>query len=162
MVSNASDDLAEPESPVMTTSSSRGISRSMFLRLCSRAPLMTIRSLAMTGYSRSPREPRLALAGEAGGGPRERRRQEGRVLGEGPQARRNERGRGDGDGERRAADHRAGELAAGPCHREPRRGDGGRRQTEAAAEPAPRVAAVERERRRARDGAGAHRRDHTR
>src|SRR5437867_3084997 len=32
----------------MTTSWSRGISRSMFLRLCSRAPLTTIRSLAMS------------------------------------------------------------------------------------------------------------------
>src|SRR5262245_37521409 len=38
MVSNASDDLPEPLSPVNTTSASRGISRSTFLRLCSRAP----------------------------------------------------------------------------------------------------------------------------
>src|SRR5215472_5077709 len=38
MVSKASDDLPEPESPVITTSRSRGISTSMFLRLCSRAP----------------------------------------------------------------------------------------------------------------------------
>src|ERR1700712_5069666 len=38
MVSNASEDLPEPDSPVMTTSWSRGISMSMFLRLCSRAP----------------------------------------------------------------------------------------------------------------------------
>src|SRR3990170_2396102 len=44
MVSKASDDLPEPESPVITTSRSRGISRSIFLRLCSRAPLMIIRS----------------------------------------------------------------------------------------------------------------------
>src|SRR5262245_35188378 len=50
MVSNASEDLPEPESPVITTSWSRGISRSMFLRLCSRAPRMTIRSLAMPPY----------------------------------------------------------------------------------------------------------------
>src|SRR4029079_5070898 len=42
MVSNASDDLPEPDRPVITTSLSRGISTSMFLRLCSRAPLMTI------------------------------------------------------------------------------------------------------------------------
>src|ERR1700690_2319908 len=42
MGSNASDDFPDPESPVMTTSLSRGISTSMFLRLCSRAPLMTI------------------------------------------------------------------------------------------------------------------------
>ena len=35
-------DLPDPESPVITTSLSRGISTSMFLRLCSRAPLTTI------------------------------------------------------------------------------------------------------------------------
>src|SRR6202043_70165 len=51
---NASEDLPEPESPVMTTSWSRGISRSMPLRLCSRAPRTTMRSLAMdaTSYPR--------------------------------------------------------------------------------------------------------------
>src|SRR6476659_5788495 len=38
MVSKASDDFPEPDSPVNTISSSRGISRSTFLRLCSRAP----------------------------------------------------------------------------------------------------------------------------
>src|SRR6266567_350671 len=38
MVSKASEDLPEPERPVNTTSWSRGISTSMFLRLCSRAP----------------------------------------------------------------------------------------------------------------------------
>src|SRR5882724_8759566 len=42
MVSKASDDLPEPDRPVKTTSLSRGISRSMFLRLCSRAPRMLI------------------------------------------------------------------------------------------------------------------------
>src|SRR5688500_17189858 len=42
MVSNASDDLPEPDMPVMTTSLSRGISTSMFFRLCARAPLTTI------------------------------------------------------------------------------------------------------------------------
>src|SRR6476646_8795409 len=42
MVSNASDDLPEPDRPVMTTSLSRGIWMSMFLRLCSRAPLTWI------------------------------------------------------------------------------------------------------------------------
>jgi hypothetical protein len=40
MVSNASDDFPEPDSPVITTSLSRGISTAMFLRLCSRAPLI--------------------------------------------------------------------------------------------------------------------------
>src|ERR1700743_2778202 len=38
MVSNASDDLPDPERPVMTTSWSRGISISTFFRVCSRAP----------------------------------------------------------------------------------------------------------------------------
>src|SRR5271167_290345 len=42
MVSKASEDLPEPESPVNTTSLSRGIARSTFLRLCSRAPRMVI------------------------------------------------------------------------------------------------------------------------
>src|SRR5262245_50178169 len=42
MVSKASEDLPEPDSPVNTTSLSRGMSRSMFLRLCSRAPRMEI------------------------------------------------------------------------------------------------------------------------
>src|SRR6476469_9544393 len=42
MVSKASDDLPEPDRPVKTTSLSRGISRSTFLRLCSRAPRIVI------------------------------------------------------------------------------------------------------------------------
>src|SRR5215203_2533663 len=42
MVSNASEDLPEPERPVNTASLSRGISTSMFLRLCSRAPRIVI------------------------------------------------------------------------------------------------------------------------
>src|SRR5882672_11138391 len=42
MVSKASDDLPEPDRPVNTTSLSRGISRSMFFRLCSRAPRIVI------------------------------------------------------------------------------------------------------------------------
>src|ERR1700684_3715966 len=40
MVSNASEDLPEPDSPVITVRVSRGISTSTFLRLCSRAPRM--------------------------------------------------------------------------------------------------------------------------
>src|SRR4029077_1171872 len=40
MVSKASDDLPDPDSPVITTRLSRGKSTSMFLRLCSRAPRM--------------------------------------------------------------------------------------------------------------------------
>src|SRR6478736_9805256 len=42
MVSKASEDLPEPERPVNTTSLSRGISISTFLRLCSRAPRTVI------------------------------------------------------------------------------------------------------------------------
>src|SRR5215471_8632381 len=50
MVSKASEDLPEPESPVNTTSWSRGISTSMSLRLCSRAPRIAItrRSLGLS------------------------------------------------------------------------------------------------------------------
>src|SRR5258708_36135129 len=42
MVSKARLDLPEPESPVTTMSLSRGISREMFLRLCTRAPCMAM------------------------------------------------------------------------------------------------------------------------
>src|SRR5438128_2087899 len=45
MVSKASDDLPEPETPVMTTNLLRGMTTSMFLRLCSRAPRMTMESM---------------------------------------------------------------------------------------------------------------------
>src|SRR5215212_8896529 len=44
MVSNASELLPDPDNPVRTTSLSRGMSISMFLRLCSRAPRTLIRS----------------------------------------------------------------------------------------------------------------------
>src|ERR1700741_2348838 len=46
MVSNASEDLPDPDTPVMTTNLLRGTTTSMFLRLCSRAPRMTIESMA--------------------------------------------------------------------------------------------------------------------
>src|SRR4051812_28573313 len=42
MVSNASEDLPDPDRPVMTTSESRGSSTVTSLRLCSRAPVTTI------------------------------------------------------------------------------------------------------------------------
>src|SRR5512138_827123 len=45
MVSKASEDLPEPDTPVITTSRSRGISRSIDCRLCSRAPRMRIVSV---------------------------------------------------------------------------------------------------------------------
>src|SRR5215216_3505845 len=44
MVSNASELLPDPDNPVRTTSLSPGISMSMFLRLCSRAPRTLMRS----------------------------------------------------------------------------------------------------------------------
>src|ERR671919_468424 len=44
MVSKASDDLPEPDSPVKTISRSRGSSRLTLRRLCSRAPRMTSES----------------------------------------------------------------------------------------------------------------------
>src|SRR3954468_15493352 len=42
MVSNASDDLPDPDRPVITTRLSRGSSTVTSLRLCSRAPVTTI------------------------------------------------------------------------------------------------------------------------
>src|SRR3989338_7119811 len=42
MVSNAKDDLPEPESPVNTTSLLLGTVTSIFFRLCTRAPRMTM------------------------------------------------------------------------------------------------------------------------
>ncbi len=39
MVSKASDDFPEPESPVITVRVPRGISTSIFLRLCTLAPI---------------------------------------------------------------------------------------------------------------------------
>src|SRR5471030_949386 len=50
MVSKASDDFPEPESPVKTISLSRGRSRETSLRLCSRAPRTTRRSAIEGGY----------------------------------------------------------------------------------------------------------------
>src|SRR5579872_2185949 len=44
MVSKASEDFPDPESPVKTTSRSLGISRWTSFRLCSRAPRTTMRS----------------------------------------------------------------------------------------------------------------------
>src|SRR5678816_1094984 len=45
MVSNASEDLPDPLKPVTTTNLSRGIFSVRFLRLCSRAPPILIKSL---------------------------------------------------------------------------------------------------------------------
>ncbi len=45
IVSKASDDFPEPETPVITTNLFRGTTTSIFLRLCSRAPRMTMESM---------------------------------------------------------------------------------------------------------------------
>src|ERR1700733_5917159 len=70
MVSNASEDLPEPESPVTTVSVPRGISRLIFFRLCWRAPRTTIFVSAMLGAGlpagRSPRAPEQAGAPHSG------------------------------------------------------------------------------------------------
>src|SRR5436305_3213999 len=50
MVSKASEDLPEPESPVKTISLSRGIERVTFLRLCSRAPRIVIWSVGIRTF----------------------------------------------------------------------------------------------------------------
>lgn len=46
MVSKASDDLPDPETPLTTVSFPWGISQKMFFRLWVRAPRMTIASFA--------------------------------------------------------------------------------------------------------------------
>ncbi|CFE46987.1 Uncharacterised protein [Mycobacterium tuberculosis] len=48
MVSNASEDLPDPDNPVKTISASRGRSRSTLRRLCSRAPLTIRRSATLS------------------------------------------------------------------------------------------------------------------
>src|ERR1700741_2179614 len=51
MVSKAREDLPEPDRPVITVNRSRGISTLMFLRLCWRAPLTLMRSMAIAKIS---------------------------------------------------------------------------------------------------------------
>src|ERR1700760_1073042 len=64
MVSKASEDFPEPDRPVNTTSLSRGISTSMFLRLCSRAPRMRIaRWLAAFCWRRAFRISSMGIPG---------------------------------------------------------------------------------------------------
>src|SRR5919199_559105 len=65
MVSKASEDLPEPESPVTTTSRSRGISTETFLRLCTRAPCTLI---VVRGAGRLPLRFTAALRVGYGGG----------------------------------------------------------------------------------------------
>jgi len=45
MVSNAREDLPEPDRPVMTTNLSLGIEISIFFKLCSLAPFITMYEL---------------------------------------------------------------------------------------------------------------------
>src|SRR5258708_17516434 len=50
MVSKANEDLPLPDRPVITTSRSRGSVKSTFLRLCCRAPRISILSKGMNVY----------------------------------------------------------------------------------------------------------------
>src|SRR4051812_24392747 len=52
MVSKAREDLPEPDSPVITVSRLRGISRLTFLRLCCRAPRIVMRFIAIKTSTR--------------------------------------------------------------------------------------------------------------
>src|SRR5574341_1957686 len=67
MVSKAREDLPDPETPVITVSVLRGISRLMLLRLCSRAPRMTMCVLDVDVAMDSPgsRMPGPTGSGEA-------------------------------------------------------------------------------------------------
>src|SRR5229473_5919940 len=60
MVSKASEDLPEPERPVMTVREFRGISTLIFLRLCWRAPRIT--SLVRPMRRSAPSTGALALS----------------------------------------------------------------------------------------------------
>src|SRR4029078_9103825 len=72
MVSKASEDLPEPDSPVITTSFSRGRSSEMFLRLCSRAPRIEMNLEVITcqcrGCQRVPQALVLKGCGDKGRG----------------------------------------------------------------------------------------------
>src|SRR5271154_5953390 len=57
MVSKASDDLPEPERPVITVRVLRGISTLIFLRLCCRAPRTTSLVRPMVSAELPPQEP---------------------------------------------------------------------------------------------------------
>lgn len=57
MVSKASDDFPDPLNPVMTVKVLRGISTSMFFRLCCRAPCTVMRSSNNSIFPYSPRRP---------------------------------------------------------------------------------------------------------
>src|SRR6267143_5501230 len=67
MVSKASDDLPEPDRPVRTISLLRGSTRSMCLRLCSAAPLMTMESTDIRDCEPFPRESRRVMKSDLKG-----------------------------------------------------------------------------------------------
>ena len=50
MVSKAREDLPQPERPVITTSSPRGMSSEIFFRLWVRAPLIEILSIYLQNF----------------------------------------------------------------------------------------------------------------
>src|SRR5262245_27770732 len=78
MVSKASEDLPEPDRPVSTTNWSRGRSRSMFLRLCSRAPRIEMNlpgAAAARAGAGAGREVVLAIVAAAAAGRLSRARQ---------------------------------------------------------------------------------------
>src|SRR5947209_5760658 len=54
MVSKASDDLPEPEGPVITVNARRGIWRSNPFRLCCRAPRTTMKSFIQRNLANQP------------------------------------------------------------------------------------------------------------
>src|SRR5438045_2955186 len=64
MVSKAREDLPDPETPVTTVRLLCGISKSMFLRLWTRAPRTTMLSVDING---PPQPRRFHLAGPSGG-----------------------------------------------------------------------------------------------
>src|SRR5437588_5424384 len=66
MVSKASELLPDPDSPVMTTSASRGSASEMSLRLCSRAPETTSCSPAAISRALYDPEQMFACALQAG------------------------------------------------------------------------------------------------
>src|SRR5882672_11166461 len=61
MVSKASDDLPDPDRPVRTINRLRGSTRSMCLRLCSAAPLMTMESTDMPVLGAFPADDALLV-----------------------------------------------------------------------------------------------------
>ena len=61
MASKAKELFPEPETPVMTTRLLLGIRTSMFLRLCSLAPLMNIASGMILYFSTMPDFPKILL-----------------------------------------------------------------------------------------------------